>query len=176
MRVIAGKYKGRRFEVPKKFSSRPTTDMAREGLFNILGNRSLVEGSEVLDLFFGTGAMSLEFLSRGAKAVTSIDINRESKKHLEKLAEEWEIDHLRVIKADVFRILKNPKGRFDLVFADPPYGEKRLAKIPDLVFRSPWIESGGMLILEHGADHDFSSHPHFDELHRFGNVHFSFFR
>lgn len=150
--------------------------MAREGLFNILDHRSLAENAVVLDLFFGTGAMSLEFISRGASSVTAIDVSPESKANLIRISREWEIENLKVIKADVFKIFKAPKGRFDLVFADPPYAERRLPEIPDLVFNTHWLESGGVFILEHGSEHDFAEHSRFEEVHRFGNVRFSFFQ
>jgi 16S rRNA (guanine(966)-N(2))-methyltransferase RsmD len=176
MRIIAGKYKGRRFDVSKKFKARPTTDLAREGLFNVLRHRGLPEGSDVLDLFFGTGAVSLEFISRGAHTVTGIDINADSKRNLRQITSDWGIDNLKVIHADVFKILKNPKGKFDIVFADPPFADKRLGELPDLVLESGWIDGGGFFILEHGSEYDFADHPRYEEMHRFGNVHFSFFR
>jgi 16S rRNA (guanine(966)-N(2))-methyltransferase RsmD len=150
--------------------------MAREGLFNILTHREILEGAKILDLFFGTGAMSLEFLSRGAASATAIDIEKQSKAHLDKIAKEWSIDNLKVIHADVFRILKNPKGSFDLVFADPPFAEKRLNLLPDLVMNAPWLGESGIFILEHGSSNDFSDHPQLFETHRFGSVHFSFFK
>ncbi len=175
MRIIAGKLKGRRLHPPRNIQARPTTDMAREGLFNVLGDRVDMENCDVLDLFFGSGAVALEFISRGARSVTAIDIRYTSKKFLETIAHEWEIDNLKVVKADVFRMLTKAKGNFDLVFADPPYGLAGVAKLPDLVLNSTWLENGGSFILEHGSELDFSEHEALSMYKEFGHVHFSFF-
>jgi 16S rRNA (guanine(966)-N(2))-methyltransferase RsmD len=175
MRVVGGKFKARRFEAPKQIKARPTTDMAKEGLFNILHHRDFLVDKVVLDLFFGIGGMSLEFVSRGAKSVTSVDVSPVSKRHLLGIVMKWEIDNLKVVQADVFKLFKSPKGNFDLVFADPPYAEKRIADMPDQVFDTGWLSESGLFILEHGKETDLSSHPRFTELHIFGNVRFSFF-
>ncbi|MEM9053563.1 MAG: RsmD family RNA methyltransferase [Bacteroidota bacterium] len=176
MRIVGGKFKARRFEAPKSIKARPTTDMAKEGLFNVLHHKNLLEGVTVLDLFFGIGGISLEFVSRGAKSVTSVDVSPTSKKHLVSLIKKWEISNLRVVQADVFKLFKSPKGNFDIVFADPPYAEKKMIEIPDLVLETGWLGKDGTLILEHGHENDFSEHHNFFEHHKFGNVHFSMFR
>lgn len=149
--------------------------MAREGLFNVLGDRVELENCDVLDLFFGSGAVALEFISRGARSVTAVDIRYTSKKFLEAVAREWEIDNLKVVKADVFRLLANAKGSFDVVFADPPYDLAGVTKLPDLVLNSIWLEKGGCFILEHGSELDFADHEALTLHKQFGHVHFSFF-
>lgn len=176
MRIIGGKFKARRFEAPRNIKARPTTDMAREGLFNVLHHQDLIEDKKVLDLFFGVGGLSLEFISRGAESVTAVDVSPISKKHLFDLTKKWEIDNLKIVQADVFKMLKKPKGHFDIVIADPPYADPRIGKLPDMVLQTGWLDNSGLFILEHGKETAFGDHPHLMSQHVFGNVHFSFFR
>jgi len=176
VRIVGGKFKARRFEAPKSIKARPTTDMAREGLFNVLHHQNLIEGKNVLDLFFGVGGLTLEFISRGAKTVTSVDVSPLSKKHLHEMRKNWEIENLKIVQADVFKMLKKPKGEFDIVVADPPYADPRMLKLPDLVLKTGWIDASGLFILEHGKEADFTEHPNVVAQHQFGNVHFSFFK
>lgn len=176
MRVVGGKYKAKRFTAPKQIKARPTTDMAKEALFNVLSHHGLLTDAVVLDLFFGIGGISLEFVSRGAASVTAVDVSPLSKRHLIHIAQDWGIENLRVVQADVFNLFKSPKGKFDIVFADPPYAEKRIPELPDLVWNTGWLSPGGTFILEHGEETDLSDHPRFTEHHQMGNVHFSFFR
>lgn len=176
MRVVGGKFKARRFEAPKQIKARPTTDMAKEAIFNVLNHQGILTDAVVLDLFFGIGGMSLEFISRGAKNVTAIDVSPISRKHLVSIAKDWEITNLKVVQADVFNLFKSPKGKFDIVFADPPYAEKRIPELPDLVWSTGWLSKGGIFLLEHGRETDLSDHPRFSEHYQMGNVHFSFFR
>jgi len=176
MRVISGRFKGRRFQAPSNIKARPTTDMAREGLFNVLNQKIDLQGLSILDLFAGTGAVSLEFLSRGAEQVTAIDIDITSKKHLEKIKKDWEIKNLKVVKADVLGLAKKANQNFDIVFADPPYGHKRFNEIPDIILNSGWLKNDGLFILEHSSDFDFSPHPMFLDHRNFGNVNFTFFQ
>jgi len=176
MRIISGKFKGRRFRAPTKIKARPTTDMAREGLFNVLNQKIDTSGLTVLDLFAGTGAVSLEFLSRGAKHITAIDIDITSKKHLEKVKADWELKNMKVVRADALALAKKANQQFDLVFADPPYGHKRFAEIPDIILSSGWLNEGGLFILEHSSEFDFSENPRFQDHRNFGNVNFTFFQ
>jgi 16S rRNA (guanine(966)-N(2))-methyltransferase RsmD len=150
--------------------------MAREGLFNVLHHQNLIEGKNVLDLFFGVGGLTLEFVSRGAHSVTAVDVSPASKKHLFDLKKEWELDNLKIVQADVFKLLKKPKGEFDIVIADPPYADPRMSKMPNLVLGTGWIDGSGLFILEHGKETDFSNHQNLVAQHNFGNVHFSFFK
>lgn len=176
MRIISGKFKGRRFQAPSSIKARPTTDMAREGLFNVLNQKIDLQGIKVLDLFAGTGAVSLEFLSRGAAEITAIDIDNTSRKHLEKIKKDWDLKNFKVVKADVLSLAKKANQQFDLVFADPPYSHKRFSEMPNIILNSGWLEKDGLFILEHSSDFDFSSNPSFVDHRNFGNVNFTFFQ
>lgn len=175
MRVVGGKYKGLRFQPPKNFPSRPTTDYAKEALFNILQNRLEWEELNVLDLFAGTGSISLEFISRGVSEVVSIDKHRNVLNHLNKLKREVGVENWKVLGGDVFKWLPKLTVSFDVVFADPPFALKDLAELPDRIFQSECLNENGLFILEHGKEHDFSNHPKFSEVRNYGGVHFTFF-
>lgn len=176
MRIISGEYGGRRFEAPRNLQARPTTDIAKESLFNILQNRLDFEGISALDLFSGTGSISFELLSRGAEHVVSVEMGRVQQQFIQKVATELKIgrEH-QLVRGDVFRYLKSATQQFDLVFADPPYALAELPTLPDLVFDSNLLKPEGIFILEHGKENDFSAHPRFVELRKYGAVHFSFF-
>jgi 16S rRNA (guanine(966)-N(2))-methyltransferase RsmD len=175
MRIISGKYKGRHFDVPRNFKARPTTDFAKENLFNILNNMVDFEEMSVLDFFAGTGSISLEFLSRGCKAVTSVEMDAMHSAHLKKSCAILGDDAWCVVRDDVFRYIRRCPAAYDLVFADPPYALKELKSIPDLVLESGLLKCGGMLVFEHGKDNDFSGHPCFFRHVSYGSVNFSFF-
>ena len=228
MRIITGKYKGRHFDIPRTFKARPTTDFAKENIFNVLNAYIDFDDATALDLFAGTGSISLELLSRGCKQVVSVELDRDHHRFIQaclrKLVEgrtdgaaragESSLSVCRVatevdrrsesrergsenvpailIRGDVFRFLKTCKQQFDFIFADPPYALKELAQIPDLVFgavknvaeansslltlHSSLLKPGGIFVLEHGKDYDFSGHPHFVEHRQYGSVNFSLFR
>ncbi|MBP5326725.1 MAG: 16S rRNA (guanine(966)-N(2))-methyltransferase RsmD [Bacteroidales bacterium] len=175
MRIIAGNLRGRRLNPPANLPVRPTTDMARESLFNILNNYVDFEDCTVLDLFAGTGAVSLEFISRGAKQVTSIDINNSCTDFIKSAALKFGVDNIHVVRADVFDLLKRANKRFDIVFADPPYALQDLPLLPDKVFESEVVNDDGIFILEHPCDFDFQEHPHFWQHRKYGKVNFTFF-
>lgn len=175
MRIIAGTLRGRRLEPPQNLPVRPTTDMARESLFNILNNYVDYEECSVMDLFAGTGAVSLEFISRGAREVTSIDINSQCTDFIKKSAERLSVNNLHVVRADVFDLLKRANRRFDIVFADPPYSLEGLATLPDLVFDRGVLTDDGIFILEHPREYSFEEHPHFWQHRNYGKVNFTFF-
>lgn len=156
--------------------ARPTTDMAREALFNLLKAEVSFKELDVLDLFSGTGAISIEFLSRGARSATAIDIDFISKKFIEGLKKNWNIENLKVVKADVFKLIKNTNQAFDLVFADPPYAHKRFEEIPELIHKSGWLKADGLLIVEHGDEIRFDENPNCYAHRNYGSVNFSFFR
>lgn len=174
MRIIGGKYQGKRFSAPKDITARPTTDFAKEALFNILRNKIDVYDLEVLDLFAGIGGVSFEFASRDC-SVVSVEQNPKCFKHLLKLATDWDAD-VQVTRADVFKFLKNRKGKFDLVFADPPYDLTDKAKIHSEVFENGWLNDEGMFILEHSKRESFSDLPFFIEERTYGAVRFSFYQ
>ncbi len=175
MRIVSGTHKGRKIKVPKYFDLRPTTDFSKEGLFNVLNNQIELEGLHVLDCFFGTGNISLEFISRGAEEVTSVDINRDSFKFLNKIAQEWGIENIEVYRSDVFIHLRQDYNKYDLIFADPPFDLEERLSIPELVFENDLLNEDGMLIVEHSKETDFTSHANFLKTRKFGSVYFSFF-
>ena len=175
MRIIAGTLRGRRLNPPQNLPVRPTTDMARESLFNILNNYVDYEECSVMDLFAGTGAVSMEFVSRGAREVTSIDINVQCTDFIKQSAAQFGVKNLHVVRADVFDLLKRANRKFDIVFADPPYALEGLATLPDLVFERQVLTDDGIFILEHPGEFSFEEHPHFWQHRSYGKVNFTFF-
>ena len=176
MRVISGKYKRRTFEVPRSFKARPTTDFAKENLFNVLTN--LIEFEEcnnVLDLFAGTGSISLEFVSRGCRRVISVEREPSHHTFIYKVKEQLQEVNWIPLRTDVFRYIEKCHDTFDLIFADPPYALSRLAELPDLIINGGLLADNGLLVLEHGKEHHFTEHPHFIQERTYGSVHFTFF-
>ena len=176
MRIISGKYKGRHFDVPRNFKARPTTDFAKENLFNILMNSVDFEQSTALDLFSGTGSISLELLSRGCQSVTSIEIDSLHFTHLKKTCAALNDKAWRIVRDDTFRFIKRCTESYDLIFADPPYALKGLADIPQLIMESNMLKKGGLFIFEHGKDNSFEEHPCFVRHIAYGSVNFTFFQ
>lgn len=176
MRIIRGKYGRRRFDVPKNITARPTTDFARENLFNVLNNRGEIEGARVLDLFAGTGAISWEFVSNGAAAVTAVEEAPVQSRFILQVKEKLGDTTLRLVRGDVFRFLLRATDRYDVVFADPPYTHPRFEEIPGLIMASKAVSPGTLVIVEHSGVHDFSNLPGYEERRTYGSVNFSFFR
>lgn len=176
MRIVSGKYKGRRFTPPKNFSARPTTDFAKENLFNILNNYFDWEDIEsALDLFGGTGSISFEMLSRGCHKVICVEKASVHVDFIEKTKETLKIDNMTVFKQDVFKYLENCKMQFDFIFADPPYDLRNFGDVPKLILEKDLIKSGGMFVMEHSKEYDFSNLPLFTEKRVYGSVNFSVF-
>ena len=175
MRIITGIYKGRRFDIPHTFKARPTTDFAKENIFNVLNSYIDFEGAMALDLFAGTGSISLELLSRGCQQVVSIEKDRDHHAFIRQCVQKLGADNSVVIRGDVFRYIKSCSQQFDFIFADPPYQLTELAQIPDLIFEKDLLKEEGIFVLEHGAQNDFSNHPHFVEHRKYGSVNFSIF-
>jgi 16S rRNA (guanine(966)-N(2))-methyltransferase RsmD len=175
LRIISGTYKGRHIPVPRTFKARPTTDFAREGLFNVLANNIDFRGLIVLDLFAGTGSIGLEFLSRGAERVDLVEMDSRTTAFLRQTTKQLGMDNARIIRSEVTRFIRQCRTRYDLVFADPPYDLDPIPLLPDLVLNADIISDGGWLILEHGKNHSFGQHAHFQVLRKYGSVHFSFF-
>lgn len=178
MRIISGKYKHRHFEIPHSFKARPTTDFAKEGLFNILCNGYVDFNTtpSALDLFAGTGSISLELLSRGCSRVVSVEQDTQHFRFLIQMVQSLHDSAWTPLRADVFRYLMKPRERFNIVFADPPYALNRIPELPNLVLHNGILTENGIFVLEHGNDHDFSTHPCFVEHRTYGAVNFSFFR
>ena len=176
MRIITGKYKGRHFEVPRTFKARPTTDFAKENLFNVL--RAYVDFEDVtaLDLFGGTGSISLELVSRGCQRVTTIEKDRKHFAFIQQCQRTLGDEAWLPMCGDALRFIERCKESFDLVFADPPYALLELGELPDRVMNSALVKEGGLFVLEHGKTYDFSSRSDFVEHRAYGSVNFSFFR
>ncbi len=176
MRIISGKCKGRTITPPRNLRARPTTDFAKENLFNVLSNCVDFESSDVLDLFAGTGSVSYEFASRGARSVTSVEINAVHHAFIKRTAAEFGFDNLYAVKANAFLYLKSCPKRFDIIFSDAPYDLQNSPQIVDLVFDNGVLKDDGLFIFEHSKDRDFSSHPNFVRQLCYGSVRFAFFR
>ncbi|MDR1500350.1 MAG: RsmD family RNA methyltransferase [Tannerellaceae bacterium] len=175
MRIISGIYRRRRFDVPSSFRARPTTDFAKENLFNVLANLTSLDGMEALDLFSGTGGIAFELISRGCVAVTAVEKDRYHAAFIAKVAGELKTDALRLVRGDALRYLQGKEGSFDFIFADPPYTLKELPDIPRLVFENDRLRPSGILVIEHSRAHSFTSLAHFREQRAYGSVNFSIF-
>ncbi len=175
MRIISGSYKGRMIHPPKNFKARPTTDFAKESLFNIINNNFDYSEIKALDLFSGTGSISYELASRGSSDIVSVELNYNHYAFIKKTAAELNFLQIKTIRADVFKFLKTCNRTFNLIFADPPYDLKNIEIIPDIIFEKKLLDNDGWLILEHGSRTDFSTHEKFKEQRDYGSVNFSIF-
>jgi 16S rRNA (guanine(966)-N(2))-methyltransferase RsmD len=175
MRIIGGRLKGVTINPPAGYKARPTTDFAREGLFNVLDNEYDLEDMKVLDLFGGTGAVAFEFASRGAARVYTVEMARENASFITREARRIGLDNVTMVRDNVFDFLNVCHEKFDLIFADPPYALEGLETIPDKVLEKDILYPGNYFILEHGDEHSFKEHPCFVKEKHYGRVHFSFF-
>ena len=177
MRIISGTHKGNQIFPDKNFKARPTTDFAKENLFNVLNNNIDIEGINALDLFSGTGSISYELASRGAGKIISIEANYNHFAFIKRTAQQLGFKNITVYKTDVFLACKKLKGQhFDLVFADPPYDLAQIMDIPAAIFNNELLTPEGIAVIEHPATVDFSSYPNFSEHRQYGSVNFSIFR
>lgn len=176
MRIITGQYKGRHFDIPRTFKARPTTDFAKENIFNVLQGYIDFEDATALDLFAGTGSISLELASRGCKQVVSVEADRDHAHFIRQCFQKLNEDKDILVRGDVFRFLKSCHQQFDFIFADPPYALEKLPEIPDLILNSDMLKEDGIFVFEHGKNNDFSEHPRFVEHRSYGSVNFSIFR
>lgn len=176
MRIISGKYKGRAINPPRNLRARPTTDFAKENLFNVLGNLVDFEACDILDLFAGTGSISYEFASRGARSITSVEINPVHYNFIRQTAAQLGCENLYAVKANAFLYLKACNKQFDLIFSDAPYDLEGSESVISEVFRNDLLRSDGLLVFEHSKKKDFSSIPQFWQLRSYGSVQFSFFK
>jgi len=176
MRIVSGEHKGRKIVAPKKLPVRPTTDMAKESLFNILNNLFYFDEISVLDLFAGTGNISYEFASRGTEQIISVDKDYGCTKFISETSETLDMP-IQVIKADVFKFLESINQKFNVIFADPPYdfSLELFSKIPQLVFSKSLLEDDGVLIVEHSKHTDLSKVRYYSHSKSYGGNMFSFF-
>lgn len=175
MRIIRGKYGRRRFDVPHNITARPTTDFARENIFNVIENLIDLDGKSALDLFAGTGAVSYELLSRGCSEVTAVEKSSTQLAFIHKVKNLLGDPNLKIVRADVFKFITGCKESFDFIFADPPYDLPRFEEVPRMVLDSSILKEGGIFIIEHSKNYDFSSLPGFIEHRAYGSVNFSIF-
>jgi len=175
MRIVSGTHKGRFILAPRNLPVRPTTDIAKEALFNILNNHVDYSELNVLDLFCGTGNISYEFASRGTKKITSVDANYNCFAFVKKTISELKFPQILPVKGDSFGFLKNTIEKFDIIFADPPFEMAEIDRIPELVFKNNILNQSGWLILEHGDKKKFLEHPFLLEVRSYGKVNFSIF-
>lgn len=176
MRIIRGKYGRRRFNVPTNITARPTTDFARENIFNVLENMIDFDGITGIDLFAGTGAISLEMVSRGAKSVIAVEKAPTQYRFIDQVRQQLNCTELTVVKGDALRFIATPGPVVDLVFADPPYDMEGFEQVPDAILSSPRVGPDTLVVVEHGKARDFSSHPCFVEHRAYGSVNFALFR
>lgn len=176
MRIITGKYKGRHFTIPSTFKARPTTDFAKENLFNVLRGFIDFEETHALDLFGGTGSISLELLSRGCPRVVTVELDRKHYAFIEKCRDILHDEAWIVYRTDALRFIEKSEGEYDLIFADPPYTLPELPTIPERIFQSSLLGKKGLFVLEHGKNYNFDSHPNFVAHRAYGSVNFSFFK
>jgi 16S rRNA (guanine966-N2)-methyltransferase len=175
MRIIGGKLKGIHLNAPASLPVRPTKDMAKEALFNILYNTYDFENCDILDLFSGTGSVSLEFASRGARKVIAVDKHAGCVRWLEDVIKKFDLPEISAIKGDTFKFLDGHKGKYEIIFADPPYDLPNIPNISELVFKNDLLAEHGLLVVEHPPFLKLDAQPNFTETRRYGNSSFSFF-
>lgn len=176
MRIIRGKYGRRRFDVPTNISARPTTDFARENIFNVIENLVDIDGARTLDLFAGTGAVTFEFLSRDCLHATAVEKASTQQRFIQKVASELGADNLSLVRGDALRFIEGAVQPFDIVFADPPYDMPGFAEIPGKILASKLVKPDTLVVVEHSKKHDFSALPGFFDHRAYGSVNFSLFR
>ena len=175
MRIIGGAFKARQFHPPSGIPTRPTTDFAKEGLFNVLNNAFNFDNIKVLDLFGGTGSISFELASRGCTDITTVEIFPKCANFIKKTAEEFNFKGIKVMQTDVFQYMQNCIEKYDFIFAGPPYPLPNLPEIPDLIFQYGLVEGEGWFIMEHNPNHNFEKHPHFLKSKNYGSTIFAIF-
>ena len=175
MRIIRGQYGHRRFDVPTNITARPTTDMARENIFNVLENLVDFNGLTALDLFAGTGAVTFEFASRGCAQVVCVEKAKTQYDFIRRVKDQLNAQMVTPMRGDVFRFIATCRQQFDVIFADPPYDLPELPQIPELIMGSAMVKPGTLIIVEHSRANDFASLPHFVQHRAYGKVNFSIF-
>lgn len=176
MRIIGGKLKGIRFHPPIGLPTRPTTDRSKEALFNILNNQMDFDGIHALDLFSGTGNISIELASRGAASVTSVDTSFKCCAFIKEIAKKHQLDAITVIKEDALKFIKRNRQGFDFIFADPPFDMAEIPQLPHIIFDNQLLNPGGLMIIEHPSKRKIDQHPAFLNQRDYGYSAFSFFK
>ena len=175
MRIISGNHKKRQIIAPQNLPVRPTTDLAKESIFNIINNYFFFENIKVLDLFAGTGNITYEFASRGALSIISVDNHPSCTAFIHKIITKLAFDNVHIIQTDVVSFLQSCKQQFNIIFADPPYDWDSFPILPELVFSGTLLSENGFLIIEHPSRINYEKHPKFYEHRKYGKVNFSLF-
>lgn len=175
MRIISGRFKGKQIIAPRNLPVRPTTGFAKEALFSILNNNFDFEAINVLDLFAGTGNISYEMASRGVSQITAVDANYACVRFINKTAEKLALTGLQAMKSDALQFVNRAYQKWDVIFADPPYDYENYLELIESVQAKSLLKEGGLLVIEHGRENDFSDHPQLKDHRKYGHVHFSFF-
>ena len=175
MRIISGIYKSRRFDIPGNFNARPTTDFAKENIFNVIGNLIDLDEAIALDLFAGTGSIGFELLSRGCREVVCIEKDAVHYAFIKKVRDELETTQLSVLRTDAMKYIASVNQTFDFIFADPPYAFKELPLVPDYILSRRLLNPNGVFVMEHPKEYDFSQLPGFLQRRVYGAVNFSIF-
>lgn len=176
MRIIGGSLKGRKFNPPSGLPVRPTTDFAKEGLFNILANQFDFGAIKVLDLFTGTGNISFEFASRGCQNITSVDLSDKCIRFINEIKEKFQISAINTVNVNIFQFIKTTTDQYDVIFADPPYEMRKVFKVPELVFKYELLKPGGWLVIEHKPQISLEGEEHFLQMRKYGSSIFSIFQ
>lgn len=176
MRIIRGTHRGRKITAPASLPVRPTTDLAKESLFNILDNHIYFDDIRVLDLYAGTGSISYEFASRGSQMVIAVDIHPKCVRFISETAIQLGFNQVKAVRSSSIGYLNHCSEKFDLIFADPPYDLEGIEEVVTIVFEKQLLQDGGWLVIEHSQGKDFSSFPNFSQHRNYGKVNFSFFR
>lgn len=176
MRIISGKYRGKQLFPGKKFTARPTTDFAKESLFNIIANSFEFESLRVLDLFSGTGSISFEFASRGCLSVEAVELEHAHVTFIQKTARELDFKQMKVFQMNAFTYLKKTFVKYDIIFADPPYDMAEIDQVPEIIFDRDLLNDNGWFILEHSQNCNFKDHKNFSQTRKYGSVNFSIFK
>lgn len=175
MRIIGGIHGGRKFHPPANMPARPTTDIAKEGLFNIIQNNLDIENLSTLDLFGGTGSISYELASRGCTDLTLVEQDHQTVQFIKRTVETLQFENFKVLKMDVFTYIRNCQAAFDFIFAGPPYALKNIDDLPDLVVQKNMLKPGGWFVLEHTPRNNYEKHPWFNRSKHYGTTIFSIF-
>jgi 16S rRNA (guanine966-N2)-methyltransferase len=176
MRIVGGEHSGRKINPPAKMPyTRPTTDIAKEGLFNILQHRIDIEGLRTLDLFGGTGSISYELASRGATELTIVEKDASMYEFIKKIKNDLKLEQLKTVRMDVFKFIGQCTEKFDFIFAGPPYSLATIDDLPRLIFERTLLNPGGMFVLEHTPRNDYKRFPHYTMERNYGTTIFSFF-
>lgn len=177
MRIVSGKLKGRPFSPPAGFEARPTTDYAKESLFNVLNNIIDFEVVKVLDLFSGTGSISYEFFSRGCNDITSVELNRKHQRFISEMFRTFGCGRgVRSLLADSFKFIEKTQEKYDIIFADPPFDLEQASELPEKIIGRGLLNDDGMFILEHAGKGKYNEHPFFEQTRNYGKVNFTFFK